>query len=172
MSSNPRPVLPGAYWVIPERLLAGPYPGSWDEGRARERVRRVLDAGITVFLDLTEPGEMEPYAPLALAAARERRRTIRHIRLPIPDMTVPNPDYMTRILDTLDVALADGRTVYVHCLAGLGRTGTVIGCFLVRHGMSGQAALNEIAHLRGGETGSPQTIDQHRMVLHWHEGIA
>lgn len=169
MSTGFGSILPGAYWVIPGRLAAGPFPGAWIEAHARERVRKLLDAGVTLFLDLTEPGEQTPYAPLAYTEARSRRRTIRYIRMPIPDMTAPAPEYMADILDALDGALKDGHVVYVHCLAGLGRTGTVIGCYLVRHGLSGQAALDEIARLRGGETDSPQTIDQHRMVLNWRE---
>ena len=42
---------------------------------------------------------------------------------------------MTRILDDVDAALADGGAVYVHCWGGIGRTGTVVGCWLVRHGL-------------------------------------
>ena len=52
---------------------------------------------------------------------------------------------MSDILDAIDAALRDGKTVYVHCWGGVGRTGTVIGCWLVRHGKTGDEALSQIA---------------------------
>ena len=35
--------------------------------------------------------------------------------------------------------------VYVHCWGGIGRTGTTVGCWFVRHGRTGDQALAEIA---------------------------
>ena len=44
------------------------------------------------------------------------------------------------ILDAIDVALAQGRTVDVRCWGRIGRTGAVVGCWLVRHGLTGDGA--------------------------------
>ena len=80
---------------------------------------------------------------------------------------------MTTILDALDSALAAGHTVYLHCHGGRGRTGTVVGCWLVRHGLTGEQALDRIADLRGDDE-SPETDEQRAFVLNWenfyHEG--
>ena len=169
MATNPpnRP-MPETYWVVPNRLLAGPYPGSCDETVARERVRRFLDADIQVFLDLTEEGEASPYARWLGDAAR-------HIPMPIPDFGVPSPDQMAQTLDVVDWAIGTRRPLYLHCLGGLGRTGTVVGCFMVRHGMvSGAQALQVIQLLRAdtpyAASPSPETDAQCRMVLTWEEG--
>ena len=67
-----------------------------------------------------------------------------------------------------------GRGVYVHCAGGIGRTGTVVGCYLVRHGMQGEAALEEIMRLRhampnGGDL-SPRREPQRQMVRTWPIG--
>ena len=74
-------------------------------------------------------------------------------------------------LDTIDAALAAGGTVYVHCYAGIGRTGTVVGCYLARHGMRGEEALAEIARLRAdisdGWITSPETAAQRDRVREW-----
>jgi hypothetical protein len=83
-----RPI-PDAYWIIPGRLLAGPYPGSRLESLIRQRALRFLAGGITLFLDLTEEGEMPPYAHWLDEAAR-------HLRMPIPDFGVPTPEQMVQ----------------------------------------------------------------------------
>ena len=44
--------------------------------------------------------------------------------------------FLKHILDEIDGAILNGKTVYVHCLGGIGRTGTVVGCYLVRHGIA------------------------------------
>ena len=157
----------GSYWVVPGRLLAGPYPGSWDEAATRDRLRQLLEAGVTFVVDLTEPREHDAYLLLLSTEAAALGRKVTHRRLPIPDMHVPSGDEMTAILATIDSALAEGETVYVHCLGGVGRTGTVIGCYLVQHGLDGQDALDEIAHLRGGLVDSPQTEAQCELVRTW-----
>ncbi|MBN1681809.1 MAG: dual specificity protein phosphatase family protein [Anaerolineae bacterium] len=162
MTDQPKRPFFGAYWVRPRELLAGPYPGAWDEHMAQNRINRLLAAGVTTFIDLTEQGEVSPYAPWL-------PRHVRHVRFDIPDMDVPSDRLMIDILNTLDGALARGEVPYVHCLGGIGRTGTVIGCFLVRHGLSGQEALDEIIRLRDGRLNSPQTDEQARMIRTWTE---
>jgi len=153
-----------AYWVVPGRLLAGPYPGSFEPARTQARLERFLAAGITVFVDLTGEGEDTPYAPLLAGRAR-------HVRMSIPDLGVCWPDRMREILDVVDLALAMRKGVYVHCLAGLGRTGMVVGCYLVRHGTPGGEALMALKELRRtsslGEYASPETDAQRAMVLTW-----
>lgn len=175
---------PDAYWVTPPtsatrlangRLLAGEYPSAKDAAEAIAKLNRFLDSGITFFLDLTEVGEynLRPYAAqiAQLAMARQQPAAITHRRLPIPDMGTPDPATMTLILDTLDAALTQGETVYVHCFGGIGRTGTVIGCWLVRHGLTGQQALTQIAAWRkatpDGWKQSPETAAQRQLVLDW-----
>lgn len=161
-----RPI-PDSYWVEPGRLLAGEYPGAPDLDAAQDRLRRFLDAGITLFVDLTQAGEcgLKPYVPLLRGQAEHRR-------MPITDLSTPTAEEMTHILEAIDDALEAGQVVYVHCYGGIGRTGTVVGCYLVRHGLSGQEALTEIARLRRGTPDgwkdSPETPAQHEMVMGWH----
>jgi hypothetical protein len=69
---------PDTYWVVPGKLLAGEYPGALDSEEARRRLRRFLAAGVRHFIDLTEAGEITPYAELlteeAGATAQAYRR--------------------------------------------------------------------------------------------------
>ena len=74
---------PNTYWVIEGRFLAGEYPGARDPAQARRKIAAFLNAGITTFIDLTEPHELAPYEPLLADAGAE------YNRFPIRDMSVP-----------------------------------------------------------------------------------
>lgn len=168
-------VIPDSYWVIPGLLLAGEYPGARTDGEARGKLGALLDAGVRVFVDLTEEGEyrLRPYWPLVQVLAAERGISVRHVRLSIPDMCAAEPAHMRTILNTIDESVAAGQPVYVHCFGGIGRTGTVVGCHFVRKGASGAMALAEIARRRqsipGGYRQSPETDEQRRLVMAWRE---
>ena len=169
--------MPNSYWVIPGRIAAGEYPGAKDPDEAAARLRTLLLAGIDHFIDLTGPADrLEPYAAIAADEARRLSRQMEHERHPVVDLGVPgSPREMADILDAFDDALDDGRTVYLHCWGGVGRTGTVVGCWLVRHGRTGDEALGQIAEWwRGMEKAyrqprSPETPEQHAYVREWTE---
>jgi protein-tyrosine phosphatase len=98
----------------------------------------------------------------------------RRIAHPIVDLGTTTVVHMTRILDDVDAALEDDRSVYVHCWGGIGRTGTVVGCWLVRHGLDDGDPLRTITRLRRGVpdawAASPQTAAQRAMVTGWKRG--
>jgi protein-tyrosine phosphatase len=117
------------------------------------------------FVDLTHDDDpLQRYDPLLDAAAAYHRESI-------PDMDVTDRQHMAAILDTIDADLAAGKTVYVHCWGGLGRTGMVVGCHLVRHGMDPAEALSRIPELRrdcaSADQPSPQTEAQRSLVMWW-----
>ena len=175
MLSSDRPH-PNCYWVHPGRFLAGEYPGALCEAEARQKLARLLEAGVTFFLDLTAPHELQPYTALLDAEAQARGRPVVHRRLPILDGAIPHtPQEMVTMLDTIDQALAAGHTMYVHCWGSVGRTDTVVGCHLVRHGQQGTAALHALARRwqtvakRPRHPCSPETEAQRRYILHWTE---
>ncbi len=173
------PPLPNSYWVRPGRFAAGEYPGDLDPCQAAAKLKVLLRAGINHFIDLTGAGELRPYRCIAEREARPPGVRVGYEQFPIADAGVPrNPEWMALILDAIDAALDDGRTVYVHCWGGVGRTGTVVGCWLVRHGESGASALEQIAKWwRGVEKvcripASPETPGQVEYVFNWVEPSA
>jgi protein-tyrosine phosphatase len=90
-----------------------------------------------------------PYADLMESIAVKMRIPVTFDQLPIKDLSVPTERHVTRILNQIDLCIKHGKPVYVHCLGGIGRTGTVVGCYLVRHGLStGKNALEMIRDLR------------------------
>jgi ADP-ribosylglycohydrolase len=138
-----RTPLRNTHWIEPGRLLAGEHPCGAGERATRKRIAKLVGAGIDCFLDLTEPGETEPYEQLLAGAAPGRE--IAYLRRPIPDHGVPGSDAVMRdILTALDEALAGGRTVYMHCRAGIGRTNLVAGCWMAAREGAGIAALEEL----------------------------
>ena len=98
----------------------------------------------------------------------------RRLSHPIVDMGTTTIPHMTRILDDVDAALRVGASVYVHCWGGIGRTGTVVGCWLMRHGLDEGDPIARIAELRrsvaGAHVASPQTPAQCAMVTSWKRG--
>ena len=169
----PRP-FPKCYWILPGRLLAGEYPGDLNETRAVQKINGLLDCGMNFYVDLTETGELIPYKPALLLLAAQRNIQIGYQRMPVRDLDVPTHQEMVAILDLLDQALDDNRSVYLHCWGGAGRTGTVVGCYLVRHGMQPWLALEKINRLRQVipievRRNSPEMPTQIEMVNSWKE---
>ncbi len=165
------------YWVIPGRFLAGEYPGAFTEESTRKRMDALLEAGIDSFFDLTYPDERPSYEEILNEEAGYYSRVVRVQRFPIPDFGLPSPQQMTHLLDSMDGALAEGCNIYLHCWGGIGRTGTTVGCFLVRQGMSGDEALAQIAKWWATDPRriyfprSPETEEQHQFVREWKGGI-
>jgi ADP-ribosyl-[dinitrogen reductase] hydrolase len=160
--------LPNTYWALPGLLLAGEHPSGLTAEATRQRLSTLLAAGIECFLDLTHPTEIEPYDQ-ALPFH------IEYLRKPIRDHGLPEKrEHMMEILDCLHDALASGRPVYLHCRAGIGRTGMVVGCLLVERGLTGEQALDELAsrwqHCERSRfwPGVPETEAQADYVRRWH----
>lgn len=150
---RPRPgPLPGSYWIVPGLFAAGAWPAASGHG--------LVGSGITQVVDLTECPDNDHDGQV--------------VRFPIADLDVPDRGRMVDILETIDGAIASGTGVYVHCMAGIGRTGTVVGCWLIRHGHAvGAEAMSVIAWLRSATDErplrSPETEEQRAFVASWTE---
>ncbi|NJN31391.1 MAG: hypothetical protein HC824_13920 [Synechococcales cyanobacterium RM1_1_8] len=170
---------PNSYWVS-DRLLAGEYPGARDPAQAQAKVNQLLSCGISYLIDLTEPwdgpGEgLQPYRQY-LGDRTPSGTAITHCPRPIPDVSIPRSRQdMVTTLDQVDEAIANGHSVYVHCWGGIGRTGMVVGCYLVRHGLTGEAALATVHRLWHStdksrtRPASPETLAQQAWVQTWRE---
>jgi hypothetical protein len=169
---------PRSYWVIPGKFLAGAYPGSDDPKEAKEKISALICSGIRSVINLMEEDEVNnngelfsPYDETFLQLGKTLGLDLTFRRIPIKDLNIPSHSDMNRILNEIDISLSRDRPVYVHCWGGKGRTGAVVGCYLVRHGLSGQEALEKIRDLRRleptGHHPSPETTKQRDLVISW-----
>jgi hypothetical protein len=159
--------LPNSYWVIPGRLLAGEYPIGADYGDARARLAQFRDSRVNYFIDLTQAGELPAYRHLLPVHTK-------YLGSPIPDSSTPqDPAQISGLLADIHSALESKRVVYLHCRAGIGRTGLVVGCFLAEQSGNGKEALKELNRLwRECERSLdwpkvPQTAEQADYIRRW-----
>ncbi len=172
-----------SYWVLPGKLLAGCYPGDKHRKEAEAKLRGLLTCGIRVVVNLMEEDEFGhdgesfvPYEETIRRISEEIGAEVECIRISIPDLTAPTPKLMSEILDRIDLAITQDKPVFVHCWGGKGRTGTVVGCYLARHGIAmGKDALHRIEKLRKNDPtsheASPETDSQRRLVRYWRKGV-
>jgi atypical dual specificity phosphatase len=134
-------------WIVEGRLLASVYP-------ADENYLKFLkeEEGIDLSINLTESPWPENWQELS---------GIRCLHFPVVDMSVPSLDDAGRIIEEIDNH--DG-PVMLHCAAGIGRTGTMIGLYLVHRGMDPEEAIRTVRRKRPG---SIQTSSQERFIMRW-----
>ncbi len=151
---------PESYWVAPG-LLAGKYPGAELDSDAAMNVRALLDAGVKTFVDLTEGDELLPYA-------HHLPQDIAHHRVAVRDVTSPSVEQVRNALQILQFSRDAGIT-YIHCRGGCGRTGVIVGCYLVETGLTPDEALarvHELTRVLWGKA-CPETPGQIQMVRDW-----
>jgi protein-tyrosine phosphatase len=162
-----------SYWVEENRFLAGEFPGGYDQESTRIRMNAFLEAGVNTFIDLTQPHELFPYDSILKEQAKIYKANASYYRFPIRDHSIPSSITMTAILNTIDQTVKDGACAFVHCWGGVGRTGMVVGCYLVRHGHTNEQALAQVNQLFKTRppnpyfSTSPETKEQIEFVLNW-----
>lgn len=105
-------------------IYAGEYPGDKDGKLARQKIEQMHHFGIRHFIDLTEEGELRPYSHLLPADTT-------YTRFPIADCGAPKSiESVQRLLLRIEELKNMNGYVYVHCWGGVGRTGTIVACYL------------------------------------------
>ena len=105
-------------------VFAGEYPGDKYGEKATEKLKHMHHFGIRHFIDLTEEGELAPYSHLLPSDTT-------YIRFPIVDCGAPKSiESVQRLLLRIEELKKMEGYVYVHCWGGVGRTGTIVACYL------------------------------------------
>jgi hypothetical protein len=160
-------VISNTYWAVPDRLLAGEYPIGTDSFGARAQIAQLRERRVNSYIDLTVEGEMPAYRHMLPVHTKYQR-------FPIADEQVPpDPVRFRDLLLDIRAAVEAKRCVYLHCRAGIGRTGLTIGCYLAQWSGDGGAALTELNRLWTQSERSaswpklPQTKSQAEYIRKW-----
>ena len=108
-------------------VYAGEYPGDKYGEKAVEKLKHMHHFGVRHFIDLTEEGELTPYNHLL-------PKDTTYTRFPIPDCGAPKSvkDVQRLLLRIEELKKMEGY-IYLHCWGGVGRTGTIVACYLAQN---------------------------------------
>lgn len=156
--------------LAPGKRQASPSSGeSWDRDLAADLQRLRHDYGTDLLVSLTEDHEHQMLGIADIAAAT-RAAGMRHLHFPIPDTSTPVDESTFQTLKrNLARELTRGLTVVVHCMGGLGRSGTVAAAVLVELGEKPHTAIERVRAVRDGAV---ENSEQERYVARQHGHVA
>ena len=135
-------------------LSARPRGGDWLD----DDIANWKHSGIDAILSLLTPEE-ERDLDLEDEAAAAKKHSVDFSSFPIPDRQVPRSESSLRqLVESVNSKLRAGGNVLVHCRQGVGRTGLVAACLLIKNGMSPGAAVETLSTARGVPV--PETSEQ------------
>lgn len=167
---------PQHYPIQPGVLYGGEYPGDRNLKVAHARLWSLVEKGVRTFIDLTSPvDDLTRYEKLLFELEQEAGSRLHRVSLPVPDMGVPDSkEKMRAILDAIRTSVRKKPAVYLHCWGGIGRTGTVAGCWLRECGLGPDEALQRVQQLYATHMPkvrihpeSPQTEEQKEYIRNW-----
>lgn len=144
-------------FVWNDRVAGSAHPGYGPSLLAS--LAALSDQGIKAIVSLHER---------ALDIGPLREFAFDYLHMPIEDFTAPSQLQIDEVIQFMQGQLDQDRRVMVHCQAGIGRTGTILACFLVRRGMDAKRAISEIRHLRPG---SMEVYTQEYCVFQYAERL-
>ena len=139
-------------WLIPEKLAGSAIPTSFEE------IKWVLDEGVKSIVTIREEPLDDDWI-----------KNVNYLHVMSNDMSVPEFDDLTFAVDFIHRRLDDKEPVMVHCLAGLGRTGTILASYLVKYeNMSADEAIEKVRKTRPG---SIQSYPQEEMIFRFEKSL-
>ena len=168
-----------SYWVIPGKLLVGEIPSAIDEYTRKQKIENLVMMGFDAIINLMEAGErtfsgellVDYTDDLEYIAVRANKKIVIHHH-PIKDLSITTAYKMRETLHLIHNLIEDGQKVYVHCWGGVGRTGTIVGCYLLEQNMATtENVIQTIDYLKRttpiSERNSPETDEQVNFILNW-----
>jgi protein-tyrosine phosphatase len=148
-------------WPGKLAISARPRGGDW----LKDDIAKWKKAGIDAVLSLLTTDE-ERELDLRDEAVEVGLQGMEFRSFPIPDRQVPRSETKwSEELERVSRALSTGKNVLVHCRQGIGRSGLVAVCLLVKKGMSPGAAVEAVSTARGVSV--PETTEQRDWIDHY-----
>ena len=139
-------------WIIEKKLAGSAIPTS------KEEIDWVKQEGVKSIVTIRE----EPLE-------EEWLEDVNYLHIHSNDMGVPEFDDLINSVDFLHQRITNDEPVMVHCLAGLGRTGTILACYLIKYQqMSADDAIQKVRNKRHG---SIQSFSQEEIIFRFEKSV-
>ena len=139
-------------WIIEKKLAGSAIPTS------KEEVDWLKEEGVKSIVTIRE----EPLE-------EEWLEDINYLHIHSNDMGVPEFDDLINSVDFLHQRITNDEPVMVHCLAGLGRTGTILACYMIKYEQ--MSADDAIQKVRNERHGSIQSISQEEIIFRFEKSL-
>jgi len=139
-------------WLIEGKLAGSAIPTSKDE------IKWLQEQGVKSIVTIRE-------VPLDDDWVDE----MKYLHVLSDDMGVPSFDDLKNSVEYVRERIQNNEPVMVHCLAGLGRTGTILACYLIKY--EKMSAENAIQHVREKRHGSIQSFVQEEMIFQYEKAL-
>ncbi len=136
-------------WFIEETLAGSGMPTTSDE------LEWVLKQGVKSIVTMTENALPESWVD-----------DVNYLHVPTTDLSSPDMDKIDTAVDFIHKRINNKEPVMVHCAAGMGRTGTVLACYLVKY--QKYSAKDAIEKVRIERPGSIQSEIQ-ELAIQFYE---
>jgi len=139
-------------WLIDNKLAGSGIPTSIDE------VQWVIEQGIKSIVTVREEPLDDDWV-----------KDVKYLHILSIDMGVPEFVDLVSAVDFIHRRITNNEPVMVHCLAGLGRTGTLLACYLIKHQkMSADGAIQKVREERPG---SIQSFTQEEIISQFAKSL-
>ena len=139
-------------WLIDSKLAGSGMPTTFDE------LDWVLKQGVKSVVTMTENSLPESWVD-----------EIKYLHVPTPDLTAPDMDKIDSTVDFIQERIINDEAVMVHCAAGMGRAGTILACYLVKH--KKHSAHEAIKKVRKERPGSIQSEVQEIAITFYEKHV-
>ena len=151
-------MIPNFGWIMEKKLAGSGDVAGWQSGNTsivRQNLAWLEEQGLRAIVTLTE-------SSLDGSVLNEFDIVYKH--MPITDMSAPQLSSIIEFVAFSGDCIERNKPVLVHCSAGLGRTGTMLSCFLVNTGMD---PLDAITKVRQTRPGSVETLEQEMRIIEY-----
>lgn len=160
-------------YKVDERIYAGEYPATSNETLGRKELSRFVKFGITHFIDLTEKGELSPYSQWLPNGCIYKRFAVKDCGTPRSVQDV------AALLEEMVAIINKNKNakVYIHCRGGIGRTGTIVGCYYAML-LKNYTLANNLLQKQFSESPkstfrqTPETLQQRQFIMRFADYVA